>query len=860
MTNEIVEWATELPLWQRRALRILLQRGEVGEQDLAELVGACLDHGREHESGEDQEDQLLETVRAEEQGDVTLTGIQDVSNVNALSADWPLSIPTSGLVVIYGDNGSGKSGFARILKRACRARAVDRVLPNVFGDDESDPSATITFAVDGEQKSFEWSNDATSPPELNAISVFDGGCAAVYLDKDHEIAYRPQGLHIFDELGEVCHRVKGELLRQREAVEAELPDLSSLEGAGNVGEFIAALTPETDPDEVRALAAFGDEKGSRLAELERAIAELKVSSLAARAAELRRRADRYQRLAGTLGQATEQLDDGSVAEIRELRREAAVTRSAARDLANTTLAEAMLGGVGGASWRRMWEAARQYSAEEAYPGEDFPVTSDEARCVLCQQTLDDAGSERLATFEGFVRSDLETAATSAETQYRSAVEAFESLELNSPEADSVIAEVLEEDEPRGHRLAATRDGLVERHASIKRALEADNWEHLSALPVGPIPELREHVVRLQDRARRLEDVDPGQQLADARAEQEELLATKRLAERLDDVLNTIRILGQIAMFDAAIERTDTRTISRKSHQLTASHVTEPLLRGFIADVRDLSGHGLEVDLETKARAGVTSHRMRLKGSAKTAKTSEVLSEGEQSAVSLAAFLSEVRSAPGSSTIVVDDPVSSLDHRYRRRVAKRLVTEASNRPVVVFTHDLVFLLALNSLADQEGVACESVQVRRFGQQTGVIHERKIWPGSRVKERIAGLNERLQDSGKLAEGNDQERYDEHALVTIGYLREAWERTVEEVYLNGSVMRYQTEIQTQRLRVLHLLEKLDYEEIERGMGWCSSWIAGHDQAAAINEPMPDAAEVKAEIKRLDDFVSSLRKRGVK
>ena len=42
-----------------------------------------------------------------------------------------------------------------------------------------------------------------------------------------------------------------------------------------------------------------------------------------------------------------------------------------------------------------------------------------------------------------------------------------------------------------------------------------------------------------------------------------------------------------------------------------------------------------------------------------------------------------------SAIVFDDPVLSLDHRWRKRVAKRLVEETKNRQVIVLTHDLVF---------------------------------------------------------------------------------------------------------------------------------------------------------------------------
>ena len=69
-------------------------------------------------------------------------------------------------------------------------------------------------------------------------------------------------------------------------------------------------------------------------------------------------------------------------------------------------------------------------------------------------------------------------------------------------------------------------------------------------------------------------------------------------------------------------------------------------------------------------------------------------------VALAAFLAELATTNDKSTIVFDDPISSLDHMHREAVAKRLVDEAQHRQVVVFTHDIAFLFLLDQA--REGV--------------------------------------------------------------------------------------------------------------------------------------------------------------
>ena len=53
---------------------------------------------------------------------IQLTSLANVLNVNALAADQVLNFDQTGLTIIYGGNGSGKSGYSRALKRACRAR------------------------------------------------------------------------------------------------------------------------------------------------------------------------------------------------------------------------------------------------------------------------------------------------------------------------------------------------------------------------------------------------------------------------------------------------------------------------------------------------------------------------------------------------------------------------------------------------------------------------------------------------------------------------------------------------------------------------------------------------------------------
>ena len=63
--------------------------------------------------------------------------------------------------------------------------------------------------------------------------------------------------------------------------------------------------------------------------------------------------------------------------------------------------------------------------------------------------------------------------------------------------------------------------------------------------------------------------------------------------------------------------------------------------------------------------------------------------------------------------MLDDPVTSQDHDRKERIARRLVAEAKDRQVVIFTRDLVFLTMLSAAATDDNVEMLTHWVERDG---------------------------------------------------------------------------------------------------------------------------------------------------
>jgi len=144
-----------------------------------------------------------------------------------------------------------------------------------------------------------------------------------------------------------------------------------------------------------------------------------------------------------------------------------------------------------------------------------------------------------------------------------------------------------------------------------------------------------------------------------------------------------------------------------------------------------SGRSLRLSTVTTppGRPGVLYHKLVL-SRAPGVELPKVVSEGEQRCLSIAAFFAELSTTDDHSGIVFDDPVSSLDYKWREGVARRLVQEADGRQVIVFTHDVVFLLLLKQFAEELKVGQVDQHVRQLSHGAGVCAEELPWVALKV----------------------------------------------------------------------------------------------------------------------------------
>ena len=855
----LLNWSRERPSWQRDALRRLVQHGDLSDADIRAATEICK---HEHGLASEQAVTVLAQEHIPESGErsapVCLVSIFHHRGVNALAEGQILKFVPN-LTVVYGDNAAGKTGYIRILKSACRARGQEEILGNVVsGQTPLSPVVSIRYKV-GTEPDKEWSGDGEDV-FVSRVSVFDSQCASVYLTEKTDVAFRPFGLDLFDKLVKACRAVRTNLEAERRTLaSSELAAVQEVIPEGTaVASLLANISSLTSPDSVRTLASLTAEEESQLALLEKSLIDLHANDPANLISHLTLRAGRVKALSRHLAEIETVLSTDAVAAVLDARMEERRKHEEAKRLRTATFPDGILSGTGSEHWTTLWEAARRFSAEEAYPGRQFPVLGGDAQCVLCQQGLDQQARTRLEQFQAFVVSTTERELRETRQTLARLQLPFVNLTTTNDAIDQIIDDIGVEQEDLAAALRAALTQNESRRAAVAQAL-TQGTELPADCPglVSATDDVNAFGNEIDARVATLRSGSSDQQRERLTADLRELRARKLLAQHTTAVIDEIERKKKLAAYELCINDTRTNAITQKNTAVTKTAVSQRLKESFSSELVRLNFHHIEVELREAGGAdGVLYHKLVLTR-APGVNLPRVVSEGEQRCLSIAAFFAELSTADDPSGIVFDDPVSSLDYKWREGVARRLVEEAATRQVIVFTHDIVFLLLLKQFSREQEVDQLDQHVRQLSKGAGVCAEELPWVAMSVKKKIGFLKTQWQSADKLFRDGHQSAYEKEAEYLYGLLREAWERALEEVLLAGVVERFRPGVQTQQIESIADISPQDCRTIDAAMSKCSKWLPGHDQAPAARAPVPESSELKADIRELEAWVASIRQR---
>jgi len=552
------------------------------------------------------------------------------------------------------------------------------------------------------------------------------------------------------------------------------------------------------------------------------------------------------------------LSDDKLAAVIAIRVDAESKRKAANEDATKVFADTPLNGVGQESWRLLWNQARIYSESLAYTQQSFPVVGDEARCVLCQQSLDADAKARLLGFENFVKQGLDASARTAEQLLTKRLGAFplvptkedwnlkaSLLKLNEQVRDQLIGEV-----------SARRKAFFEANDMSKAGI-LNATSVVSAL--NALNEKLGHEVKV------LQEL----QQAGKRDELEKRLKALRAKEWLSQQQTAIRSEVsrriEVSKLESAEALAKTNALTSKKNELAQAELSSGYKTRFEEELKKLGGIRIPVEPipQQEGKAKIT-FELRLKGAKRNTPTHVVLSEGENRIIALAAFLADMTAVELPTPFVFDDPISSLDQDFEERVVGRLVELAKTRQVIVFTHRLSLLTLIEEAVSHTKDAAQAANlpspvemqvtaIRSLGMHKGLVGDLGVREGKPKKGFATIQSNELPVLRKLYDDGMVDEFDEKAKKICSEFRILLEHTVERVLLNDVVKRFRRSITTMnRISALAKISLTDCELIDGLMTKYSCFEHSQPVDVTVTLPTPDELQqdVQSILTWMNDF----------
>ncbi|MCY4418698.1 MAG: hypothetical protein OXB93_02495, partial [Cytophagales bacterium] len=358
--------------------------------------------------------------------EIVIKGIGNIKNINRLTNEG-LSFEDR-LNIIYGANGSGKTGYTRILNKACGNKFGDwRLIGNIDKKQEESKKFTITCEIEGKDGELQYEDKddklryeeegtviIDKEKELKNVNIFDKIVAKQYTDefkralKDGLV---PRRISLFKQLRDVCGSVGNKIKEKQTALYKKI-----IEGDNyTFTEDKLKENLDKEPQDNK----WSDEKEKELGEKNKLLAESDPER------EFKRKKgelEDIEKLNEKIEEDLKRFSDGNMRQLKKLKGKYEQYAKEAKDTITAIKSSLPIPEAGSEIWRKMWESAREFAKE--VHGESHEEVYGKKRtdpnilqCMLCQQDIGDEGKRRLEYLEDHVQNKANKKADSAKKYY-----------------------------------------------------------------------------------------------------------------------------------------------------------------------------------------------------------------------------------------------------------------------------------------------------------------------------------------------------------------------------------------------------------------------------------------------------------
>ncbi|WP_241991121.1 AAA family ATPase [Cryobacterium sp. Hh38] len=717
----------------------------------------------------------IEARQDESAPPLTLTRISEVHGINALVSGSVIE-PHEGLTILYGENGTGKTGYSRVFKALANSRTADTILGDIEADAVEEQSAKLEFTLGDQAQTLAWAGDRGVSP-FTRMSIFDSPAVTAHVDEDLDYVYVPVALALFKHVTVAIQAVTGHV----DSTIAELSSgstglLSRFQRGSMIYPLIEALGASSDLVDLKSKTKAGKGIDAELDSLTQAVAALRANTMGTQITALKSQ-QRVLAQAVAAADALSAFDQAAYNAARVTRIQLGTDYETFR---SELFAAADLPADPDDTWNDFIEGGDTYRQHLVALG-----VHDADRCLYCRQPLLDPARDLLTRYSTYledkISADIRTTDTAltAFNRHISSIQgndmtAFMEEHKDSDEADrpSYFAQVEVIENTRSAIAAALADSqtadikitdlITPAKSTVSSALTT------AGMSISELENQQQNRVKvLDDKQTELLELKDAVELGKSWP----LIETQVKSAKEADRLRTLKKpMPQMARAITELSKTASNNLINLSFDAL-----------FLEECEALRTPPMK--LQFVGRDGKAQRRKVMTGKHKPSK---VLSEGEQKVLALADFLAEARLAGITAPVIFDDPVSSLDHRRVNEVAQRIAQLADSIQVIVFTHDILFATTLLNLSEKSK-RCSLFQITDESGKGQVTRATGLRTDS-----LSAIRGRINASIQNAKAQEGEVRDALVRMAYSHIRAWCEVFTEEELLKGVTKRYRANVQ--------------------------------------------------------------------
>lgn len=273
--------------------------------------------------------------------------------------------------------------------------------------------------------------------------------------------------------------------------------------------------------------------------------------------------------------------------------------------------EELLPGTGEHVWKLLFKAARRYSIEAAYSGQEFPQSAEIKVCPLCQENLSESGSNRLKRFDEYIQNNVAKTAEVARNKLEMAKGKLETADLMVAADEALNDELRVLDDSVHQVIKDFQDSIDVRRKFILQCLETSKWGEIPSLNRSPRSRIRQLAAQQLKHHRTLKRLADQAKRKKLESELNELTARQSLAKSLRAVIDLQNRMKKKYSLENLLPALKTHPISNKSKEFATVAVTDELRKALEKEFDALGIGHIKTKLKERNSRGKVYHQLLL---------------------------------------------------------------------------------------------------------------------------------------------------------------------------------------------------------------------------------------------------------